>query len=75
MQIVGFPMRRLIYVYYISDSAVVVYTLSCVVMRNLKIRSQLFKTSLNGSHTVAYNPNARRAYEKSQDAEDFGRIN
>ena len=26
------------------------------------------------SHTVAYNPNARRAYEKSQHAEDFGRI-
>ena len=29
---------------------------------------------LNSSHTVAYNPNARRAYEKSQHAEDFGRI-
>ena len=26
------------------------------------------------SHTVAYNPNARRAYEKSQHVEDFGRI-
>ena len=30
--------------------------------------------TLNSSHTVAYNPNARRAYEKSQHAEDFGRI-
>ena len=29
---------------------------------------------LNSSHTVAYNPYARRAYEKSQHAEDFGRI-
>ena len=29
---------------------------------------------LNSSHTLAYNPNARRAYEKSQHAEDFGRI-
>ena len=29
---------------------------------------------LNSSHTVAYNPNARRAYEKSQQTEDFGRI-
>ena len=28
----------------------------------------------NSSHTVAYNPNARRAYGKSQHAEDFGRI-
>ena len=28
---------------------------------------------LNSSHTFAYNPNARRAYEKSQHAEDFGR--
>ena len=30
---------------------------------------------LNSSHTVAYNQNARRAYEKSQHAEDFGRKN
>ena len=30
--------------------------------------------SLNSSHTLAYNPNARRAYEKYQHAEDFGRI-
>ena len=29
---------------------------------------------LNSSHTVASNPNARRAYENSQHAEDFGRI-
>ena len=29
---------------------------------------------LNSSHTLAYNPNARRAYEKSQHAEDFRRI-
>ena len=29
---------------------------------------------LNSSHNVAYNPNARRAYEKSEHAEDFGRI-
>ena len=29
---------------------------------------------LNSSHTLAYNPNARRAYEKCQHAEDFGRI-
>ena len=29
---------------------------------------------LNSSHTVAYNQNARRAYKKSQHAEDFGRI-
>ena len=32
------------------------------------------KSALNSSHTVAYNPNARRAYEKSQHTEDFGRI-
>ena len=30
--------------------------------------------TLNSSHTVAYNPNVRQAYEKSQHAEDFGRI-
>ena len=29
---------------------------------------------LNSSHTVAYNPNTRRVYEKSQHAEDVGRI-
>ena len=27
---------------------------------------------LNSSHILAYNPNAHRAYEKSQHAEDFG---
>ena len=32
------------------------------------------EVDLNSSHTIAYNPNARRAYEKSQHAEDFGRI-
>ena len=30
--------------------------------------------NLNSSHTLVYNPNACLAYEKSQHAEDFGRI-
>ena len=30
--------------------------------------------NLNSSHTLAYNPHARLAYEKSQHAEDFGHI-
>ena len=37
-------------------------------------KSHVHFTDLNSSHTLAYNPNARRAYEKSQHAEDFGRI-
>ena len=37
-------------------------------------RTSKFPHTLKSSHTVAYNPNARRAYEKSQHAEDFGRI-
>ena len=31
------------------------------------------KQQSHSSHTLAYNPYARRAYEKSQHAEDFGR--
>ena len=33
----------------------------------------MFKKLKQQSHSV-YNPNAHRAYEKSQHAEDFGRI-
>ena len=43
----------------------VVFTCTC---------TNIHACTLNSSHTLAYKPNARRAYEKSQHAEDFGHI-
>ena len=43
-------------------------------LENQQTNKQISTHILKSSHTVAYNPNARRAYEKSQHAEDFGRI-
>ena len=40
----------------------------------MKVENREQITHFNSSRIVAYNPNARRAYEKSQHAEDFGRI-
>ena len=42
-------------------------------MVHFKSISKVF-LKLNSSHTLAYNPNAHRAYEKSQHDEDFGHI-
>ena len=54
----------------------IVLRLSYCVMKSdtFVLKSHYFTCTLNSSHTVAYHPNARRAYEKSQHAEDFGHI-
>ena len=45
--------------------------MSCLNKLFTAVLNERLTEYLNSSHTV---PNARRAYEKSQHAEDFGRI-